>query len=68
MNIDKKITGTISAVTATDGVVSAKLNLSGDVESIAAVIGELSRIGEGLGIIIDPSIESITIQRLIESI
>lgn len=67
--VKKNLSGSIEHVADASGSISAKLNLSGDVGSVANVIGEISRLVEGgLGIIIDPTIESVTATRLIESI
>ncbi len=69
MSVSKKLSGSISAIADAAGAVMAKINLSGDVDAIATAAGELSLLADGgLGIVIDPSIESITVKRLIDSI
>jgi hypothetical protein len=69
LNVKRGLTGVIAAGPDINGSVSIRLNLSGSVEAVGAMIGELQFIGQGtLGVVVDPSIDSVTVRRLLESI
>lgn len=69
IGVTRGLTGTIEALTDASGELSAKLNLAGSVDAIANAIGSLQFIGDGtLGVVVDPTMDSITLKRLLKSI
>ena len=69
INASKGLTGQVQAVAGIDGKTSVKLNLTGSANAIANAVGVFRIIGAGsLGVVIDPTINSLTTTRLLKSI
>lgn len=69
LSIRKGLSGTIQANTDINGDIHLKVSMSGSANAVADLAGNLRVIGESsLGVIIDPSIESETVQRILKSI
>lgn len=67
INVKRNLTGQIYAIPSPDGRVVVRVNLTGSVDAIADAIGQIQSIGAGtLGLIIDPTIESVTIKKFLE--
>ena len=66
INVKKSLIGQIQAIPHPDGRISVRVDLTGSVDTIAAAIGDLRIVGAGtLGIVIDPSIDSVSVKRLL---
>ncbi len=69
LSVRRGLSGSIDAVSDIDGNINLKVSMSGSADAVAELAGRLRVIGESsLGVVIDPSIESVTVKRILESI
>lgn len=69
LGINKGLTGAIQATSTVDGNIYVAVNLTGSVDAIADVIGNMRVIGAGsLGVIIDPFLTNLTKKLILKSL